>query len=130
MTEPFQSISDVSRALDLPAHTLRYWERTFPAAIKPVTGAGGRRYYRAETVRTLERIKGLLYGNGYTIAGVKKLLSTGKPDEIATIPAAGHIIKTPASKPIAKECAPAEMLDLAELDRAVDLLTRAQRALV
>ncbi|MCL2331841.1 MAG: MerR family transcriptional regulator [Proteobacteria bacterium] len=81
MNEPFQSINEVSRALGLPAHTLRYWEREFPAAVRPVTGAGGRRYYRADTVASLSRIKELLYGQGYTIAGVRKLLSSGKLED-------------------------------------------------
>ncbi|MCL1891886.1 MAG: MerR family transcriptional regulator [Alphaproteobacteria bacterium] len=74
MTEPFLSINEASKRLDVPAHTLRYWEKQFPAAIKPATGAGGRRYYRPETIAALERIKSLLYDCGMTIAGVKKVL--------------------------------------------------------
>ncbi len=75
--EYFSSINDVSKQLDVPAHTLRYWEKQFPVAIKPTTGAGGRRYYRAETVERLMVIKDLLYHHGMTIAGVKKLLRDG-----------------------------------------------------
>lgn len=75
--EYFSSINDVSKRLNVPAHTLRYWEKQFPAAIKPTTGAGGRRYYRAETVDTLVMIKDLLYTHGMTIAGVKKMLRDG-----------------------------------------------------
>ncbi len=78
--EYFSSINDVSKRLDVPAHTLRYWEKQFPAAIKPTTGAGGRRYYRAETVDTLVMIKDLLYNHGMTIAGVKKMLRNGDID--------------------------------------------------
>jgi DNA-binding transcriptional MerR regulator len=57
---------------------LRYWEKQFPGAIRPVTGAGGRRYYRPETLERLIIIRDLLYKNGLTIAGVKKLLHDGK----------------------------------------------------
>ena len=75
--EYFSSINDVSKRLDVPAHTLRYWEKQFPVAIRPTTGAGGRRYYRAETVEKLIVIRDLLYTHGMTIAGVKKLLRDG-----------------------------------------------------
>ena len=75
--EYFSSINEVSKRLEVPAHTLRYWEKQFPTAIKPTTGAGGRRYYRTETVAKLITIKDLLYTHGMTIAGVKKLLRDG-----------------------------------------------------
>lgn len=75
--EYFSSINDVSKRLEIPAHTLRYWEKQFPVAIKPTTGAGGRRYYRVETVNRLVVIKDLLYNRGMTIAGVKKMLRDG-----------------------------------------------------
>lgn len=76
-TEYFASINEVSKRLSVPAHTLRYWEKQFPAAIRPTTGAGGRRYYRKETVQRLTVIKDLLYNRGMTIAGVKKMLRDG-----------------------------------------------------
>ena len=75
--EYFLSINEVSKRLSVPAHTLRYWEKQFPMAIRPTTGAGGRRYYRAETVARLTVIRELLYKHGMTIAGVKKLLRDG-----------------------------------------------------
>ena len=75
--EYFASINEVSKRLNVPAHTLRYWEKQFPIAIRPTTGAGGRRYYRTETVNKLIVIKDLLYTHGMTIAGVKKLMRDG-----------------------------------------------------
>ena len=48
--EYFVSINEVAKRLSVPAHTLRYWEKQFPTAIRPTTGAGGRRYYRPEVV--------------------------------------------------------------------------------
>ncbi len=75
--EYFVSINEVAKRLSVPAHTLRYWEKQFPTAIRPTTGAGGRRYYRTETVAKLETIKSLLYDRGMTIAGVKKLIHEG-----------------------------------------------------
>ena len=86
--EYFSSINDVSKRLNVPAHTLRYWEKQFPSAIKPTTGAGGRRYYRSETVDKLFVIKDLLYTHGMTIAGVKKMLRDGN------LPSASEQIST------------------------------------
>ncbi|MBR4891905.1 MAG: MerR family transcriptional regulator [Alphaproteobacteria bacterium] len=86
--EYFSSINEVSKRLGVPAYTLRYWEKQFPTAVRPTTGAGGRRYYRTETVDKLFVIKDLLYTHGMTIAGVKKMLREGNMpstcDEIST----------------------------------------------
>ena len=76
--EYFVSINEVAKRLSVPAHTLRYWEKQFPTAIRPTTGAGGRRYYRPDTVTKLETIKSLLYDRGMTIAGVKKMIHDGE----------------------------------------------------
>ncbi len=98
--EYFASINDVSKQLNVPAHTLRYWEKQFPVAIRPTTGNGGRRYYRAETVQRLTVIRDLLYKHGMTIAGVKKLLRDGKlPDAADALMSGGahaQKIATPA----------------------------------
>ena len=82
--EFFVSINEVAKRLSVPAHTLRYWEKQFPNAIRPVTGTGGRRYYRSDTIDRLFVIRDLLYKNGLTIAGVKKLLHDGKMPKVAT----------------------------------------------
>ena len=69
----FRTISEVADDLDLPQHVLRFWETKF-SQVKPVKRGGGRRYYRPEDISLLERIKNLLYAEGYTIKGVQKLL--------------------------------------------------------
>ena len=84
--EYFSSINEVSRELGLPAHTLRYWEKQFPTIVRPVAGAGGRRYYRVETVARLKTIQDLLYNRGMTIAGVKKLIHNGEFAEVEIAP--------------------------------------------
>ncbi len=69
----FRTISEVSTALDTPAHVLRFWESKFPQ-IRPVKRAGGRRYYRPEDLALLGGIKVLLHDEGMTIKGVQKML--------------------------------------------------------
>jgi DNA-binding transcriptional MerR regulator len=71
--EAFRTISEVAEEMDLPQHVLRFWETRFPQ-IKPLKRGGGRRYYRPDDVDLLRAIKDLLYGEGYTIKGVQKLL--------------------------------------------------------
>ncbi len=69
----FRTISEVASELDVPQHVLRFWESKF-SQVKPLKRGGGRRYYRPEDVALLERIRSLLYSDGYTIKGVQKVL--------------------------------------------------------
>jgi DNA-binding transcriptional MerR regulator len=69
----FRTISEVALELDVPQHVLRFWETRFPQ-IRPLKRGGGRRYYRPEDLLFLRRIRDLLYGDGYTIKGVQKVL--------------------------------------------------------
>ncbi len=71
--EAFRTITEVSAALDIPQHVLRFWEGKF-TQIRPLKRGGGRRYYRPEDVDLLRGICRLLYGDGYTIRGVQKIL--------------------------------------------------------
>jgi DNA-binding transcriptional MerR regulator len=71
--DAFRTISEVADELDIPQHVLRFWESRF-AQIKPLKRAGGRRYYRPDDVDLLRGIKHLLYGEGYTIRGVQRIL--------------------------------------------------------
>lgn len=69
----FRTISEEADELDLPQHVLRFWETRF-SQIRPLKRGGGRRYYRSEDVDLLRGIKHLLYGQGYTIKGVQRIL--------------------------------------------------------
>ncbi|WP_068316025.1 MerR family transcriptional regulator [Polycladidibacter hongkongensis] len=71
--EAFKTISEVASELDLPQHVLRFWETRF-SQISPMKRGGGRRYYRPEDVELLRGIRHLLYGKGYTIKGVQRIL--------------------------------------------------------
>lgn len=71
--DAFRTISEVAEDLDLPQHVLRFWETRF-TQIKPLKRGGGRRYYRPQDVELLRGIRHLLYGEGYTIRGVQRIL--------------------------------------------------------
>ncbi len=71
--DAFRTISEVADDLKVPQHVLRFWESRF-VQIKPMKRAGGRRYYRPDDVDLLRGIHHLLYGEGYTIRGVQRIL--------------------------------------------------------
>jgi DNA-binding transcriptional MerR regulator len=71
--DAFRTISEVAEDLDIPQHVLRFWETRF-SQIKPMKRSGGRRYYRPDDVDLLRGICRLLYGEGYTIRGVQRIL--------------------------------------------------------
>jgi DNA-binding transcriptional MerR regulator len=71
--DAFRTISEVAEELDLPQHVLRFWETRF-SHIKPLKRAGGRRYYRPDDVDLVRGIRHLLYGKGFTIKGVQRIL--------------------------------------------------------
>lgn len=120
--EYFASINEVSNRLSVPAHTLRYWEKQFPVAIRPTTGAGGRRYYRAETVDRLIVIRDLLYKQGLTIAGVKKLLREGNLPKTADEFTQEISVSSETVKPQSKQ-------DSDKLDVVINLLEGAKNLL-
>lgn len=73
----FRTIGEVSSALGIKPHVLRYWEEQFPM-LKPVKRSGQRRYYRPEDVALLQTIDRLLNREGYTIKGAVRALKPGQ----------------------------------------------------
>ncbi len=82
--DAFRTISEVAEWLDTPTHVLRFWESKF-TQIKPVKGAGGRRYYRPSDMDLLGGIKQLLHEEGLTIKGTQKLLREKGVKHVATL---------------------------------------------
>ena len=71
--DAFRTISEVADDLRLPQHVLRFWETRF-SQIRPLKRGWGRRYYRPDDVDLLKGVRHLLYGEGYTIKGVQRIL--------------------------------------------------------
>ena len=86
----FLTIREVSDALGVPQHILRYWETRFPQ-LKPLQRAGNRRYYRPEDVALARRIRDLLAEDGYSMRGVRAVLDSASPSAPAptSVPDAG-----------------------------------------
>ena len=72
-SDAFRTISEVSAALGVPPHVLRFWETKF-TNLRPLKRSGGRRYYRPDDVAVLTKIRDLLYKDGFTIKGAQRFL--------------------------------------------------------
>jgi len=92
--DAFRTIREVSEALDVPQHVLRFWETKFNQ-VRPLKRGGGRRYYRPEDIELLRRIRSLLYADGYTIRGVQKLMreTSGKMPSPAGVAASAPVLR-------------------------------------
>src|SRR5215211_4049872 len=112
--DAFRTISEVAEDLDLPQHVLRFWETRF-SQIRPLKRGGGRRYYRPDDVDLLKGIRHLLYGQGFTIRGVQRIIKAegvrfvqgiGRGDESVTAPppeiraAVSGEVDAPAALPV------------------------------
>ncbi len=64
------SIGEVASICNVKPHVLRYWETEFPQ-LSPSKRRGNRRYYQANDVLLVSKIKFLLYEKGFTINGAK-----------------------------------------------------------
>jgi DNA-binding transcriptional MerR regulator len=107
--DAFRTISEVADELDVPQHVLRFWESRF-AQIRPMKRGGGRRYYRPDDVDLLRGIRHLLYGEGYTIRGVQRILRDQGVAFVQSVWQAGA--EQPTRKPNDDE--PADEISLAE----------------
>ena len=77
----FFTIGEVSRTLDVPVSTVRYWENEFEI-LKPKKNRKGNRLFTQEDMKNVRLIHHLLKENGMTIAGARKYLkSHGAGDE-------------------------------------------------
>lgn len=74
-----RTIGEVSEALAIKPHVLRYWEQQF-TLLKPLKRSGGRRYYRPADVAMVEAINRLVNEEGYTLKGAEAVLRSSSAD--------------------------------------------------
>jgi DNA-binding transcriptional MerR regulator len=87
----FFRIGEVCELIKVQPHVLRYWETEFPM-LAPQKNRAGQRVYRRKDVEMVMRIRDLLYGEKFTIAGARKKLM----EEMRHSPARA---KAPAREP-------------------------------
>lgn len=90
----FRTIGEVAKALGIRQHVLRYWEEQFPM-LRPLTRAGGRRYYRPEDVALITEIHRLLHKEGFTIKGARQALRGKKGVAVVAASSAEPAVDAP-----------------------------------
>jgi DNA-binding transcriptional MerR regulator len=70
----FYRIKEAAEKIGVVPHVLRFWESQFPS-LKPSKTSRGQRLYNEEDLENFLRIKHLLYNEGYSIPGARKVLN-------------------------------------------------------
>ena len=73
-------IGEVKQITGVETHVLRYWESEFKI-IRPQRASSKQRLYRRVDVENILTIKKLLYEDGYTVSGARKLLTVRKSEK-------------------------------------------------
>ena len=76
----YYRIGEVAKALSIEKHVIRYWEKEFE--IDTHRSSSGQRLYRKKEITRLQKIKSLIYDEGYTIQGAKKFLNPTSGEQI------------------------------------------------
>src|SRR5947208_125112 len=113
--DAFRTISEAATDLAVPQHVLRFWETRF-SQIKPMKRGGGRRYYRPEDIELLKAIRHLLYGEGYTIRGVQRLLKEQGQKAVIRLAIEGP--PAPAAPPPQRAASPPAIASDSSAERA------------
>jgi DNA-binding transcriptional MerR regulator len=119
----YYRIGEVCEIVGVEAHVLRYWETEFPR-LAPPKNKSGQRTYRPKDIELLLRIRKLLYEDGFTIAGARKQLAGGLPENGSAPPSPAP--SRPASRLPKPSEAPAQRLRQLrkELENILTLLDR------
>jgi DNA-binding transcriptional MerR regulator len=75
--DALRTIGEVTRALGIRQHVLRYWEEQFPT-LSPVKRSGNRRYYRPEDIALIAEIDRLVHREGFTLRGARLAIEGDK----------------------------------------------------
>lgn len=91
-------IGDVARICQVESYVLRFWETQFPQ-LKPNKSGTGQRLYRRRDVELALKIKQLVHGDGYTLAGARQALEENRqPAALSVAPAPIGRARTRAAK--------------------------------
>src|SRR5262245_57925281 len=77
-------IGHVAQQVGVEKFVIRFWEKEF--RLNAHRSDGGQRFYEKKDIEQFKTIKSLLYDQGLTIAGARKLLETGLPNDLVVEP--------------------------------------------
>ena len=73
----YYNIREVAEMMQVPEHTLRFWEKEF-SALKPKKTSGGTRQYTRQDIELIRHIHHLVKEQGLTIKAARARLKTSK----------------------------------------------------
>lgn len=76
-TKLYYNIREVAEMMQLPEHTLRFWEKEFPS-LSPKKSSGGTRQYTQQDIDLIRLIHHLVKEQGLTIKAARARLKTSK----------------------------------------------------
>ena len=80
MDQVFYKLTELASLLGVETSVLRFWEKEFKEALKPLKAGPRKKLYRPQDLEVFKEIKRLLQDERYTIAGARqKLLSKAAP---------------------------------------------------
>ncbi|MCX5789380.1 MAG: MerR family transcriptional regulator [Elusimicrobia bacterium] len=85
-------MEEACRILQLPAHTLRYWEDQIPS-LKPARLPGGHRRYTRRHLESLLQVRDLMRDKRMTLAGARRTLLGERAEAKPTAANAGAAAK-------------------------------------
>jgi DNA-binding transcriptional MerR regulator len=68
------SIRDVAKICEVPAHTIRFWEKEFKEYLDPPRTPGRQRRYSDNEIGQIFQIKQLLWNEKFSIEGARRML--------------------------------------------------------
>ena len=77
----YYSIREVADMMKLPEHTLRFWEKEFPA-LNPKKTSGGTRQYTQQDIDLVRLIHHLVKEQGLTIKAARTRLKTSRQEVV------------------------------------------------
>ncbi len=75
--QEFYSIKEASELTDVPAHTLRFWERKIPGFLRPVRTKGGQRRYSSGCLEKIRKLDYYVNHKGMTLVGARRMIDEG-----------------------------------------------------
>ena len=75
MAQAYYKLAELAALLEVEASVLRYWEKEFKEAVKPLKTGPRKKLYRPQDLETFREIKRLLHEERYTVAGARQQLA-------------------------------------------------------
>lgn len=86
----YYTTREVAEMVDLPEHTLRFWEKEFPS-LKPKKTAGGARQYTTQDIDLVRLIHHLVKDQGLTIKAARDRLKASKQQVVDSQEIVSHL---------------------------------------